>query len=416
MEIARSTLPNLEDKDKYVLVDRVPVFGAVEYRNPKTGQIIGKVDDAQLERLCRNSNERAEGGDLGMAFIGHTDPNAKETDQPPHAGYMKNYRIGQLNGRKVVLADMYIKKQYVKDADDSILQEFPRRSAEVSRPVSPDGFIDAVALTKRTPKLQLGVITHTEDETMDDSNIQKTLDELMRKIDALTPAAPTLPAPAPVLHAENASPSPTNTYIPDAEELGATEGVKKVKKKKKKNDDDDDDDDDKKDDETGRHTALSDIERHTLAIAELRGQTRQALQAVQEQQARLDALAAENANLRKMNRTEEVARHLADLQAQGYQFSLEEEAEQILRLTVEEGERYLERIRRNYMRAPLNQPYIPVDRTAPVFREPPAPTPEQFERYLQEHRMGKDGDSLMRAMEQLMANPSPIPSGAVQTK
>lgn len=150
--------PDLGNPKRYVRVDRVPIIDVHRRRvKRKDGEIVEEeVDERQLHRICRNSRERSERGEHGIVFLGHTDDDGPETEQPPIVGYMSGYVVGEYNGAPTILADLYIDKD---DDPSKIHKQFPRRSAEVIGINSDDGFIDSVALIKRAPERELGFVT-----------------------------------------------------------------------------------------------------------------------------------------------------------------------------------------------------------------------------------------------------------------
>ena len=171
---SRLTPPKLNDAARYARVERVPIIDTLERTYLKTTKdgnqvrIYESVDKAQLKKIFENSKRAEENGDYGLIFVGHTDDSGKETDQPPKVGYIANHQLGEHNGRPTILADVYIDKEKCRrfgkkyfDSSftvDDLLDEFPRRSAEVVALSKPVGYIDSVALLKRTPERQLGTI------------------------------------------------------------------------------------------------------------------------------------------------------------------------------------------------------------------------------------------------------------------
>lgn len=157
--------PNL-DSDKYVKIAGVPILDVHErdffraFYDESGNKTVKKVKEVvevdQLTRLARNSQENAERGDYGLVFLGHTDDDGPEKDQPEIVGFMKNYRIGNHVDRPTIFADLYIKGD--KDKAENLMFQFPRRSAEVIRKNHTDGYVDSLALIKRAPERSLGLI------------------------------------------------------------------------------------------------------------------------------------------------------------------------------------------------------------------------------------------------------------------
>lgn len=154
--------PDLGNPKRYVRVDRVPIIDVHRRRVRKKDRegndviVEEEVDERQLHRICRNSADRSERGEHGIVFLGHTDDDGPETSQPPVVGYMAGYRVGEHNGSPTIIADLYIDRE---DDPSVILKQYPRRSAEVIGINSEDGFIDSVALIKRAPERELGLVT-----------------------------------------------------------------------------------------------------------------------------------------------------------------------------------------------------------------------------------------------------------------
>ena len=91
-------------------------------------------------------------------LLGHTDDHAREADQPPVVGYMKNYRMGEHNGRPCILSDLF----YEKADATRLMKNFPRRSAEVfySDKDPAENYLDGLALLVRPPARELGLVTY----------------------------------------------------------------------------------------------------------------------------------------------------------------------------------------------------------------------------------------------------------------
>jgi hypothetical protein len=115
-----------------------------------------EVDQAQLFRIFQNSLGRAKKGEYGLVFLGHTDDDGREVDQPPLVGFVSDYKFGSHDGRPTILADVYLDKSHNPEL---LVSQFPRRSVEIVGKNKPDGFIDSLALLKRSPERDLGLIT-----------------------------------------------------------------------------------------------------------------------------------------------------------------------------------------------------------------------------------------------------------------
>ena len=118
------------------------------------------VDRNRLELVAANSNARAERGELGLMLLGHTTDDGKEADQPPVVGYMKNYQMGQYQGRDCILADLH----YDKADAPRVMKNYPRRSVEAyysdTRPEH--NYIDSVAVLVRPSARDLGYVTYSK--------------------------------------------------------------------------------------------------------------------------------------------------------------------------------------------------------------------------------------------------------------
>lgn len=155
--------PNLSNTSRYKKFEKIPIIDTLKRsyftknKDGKTVKVNESVDEEQLERLLENSRLRSEEREYGLVFIGHTDDEGSEVSQPPKVGYLSNYELGEYNGKPAILADMYIDKKYYNP--DEVTDQFPRRSAEVISISKPDGYIDSIALMKRTTERPLGLVT-----------------------------------------------------------------------------------------------------------------------------------------------------------------------------------------------------------------------------------------------------------------
>lgn len=131
------------DESKWVIRRSVPVFA--EHDN---------WDYFALLEIAENTNKREkQTGDACPIMIGHT-TSEKETELGDIVGYARNFRVGRFgaDNRLGILADFYfLPNKY------ALAMEFPRRSVELW---VEEKVIDPIALLKRTPKLDLGLLTH----------------------------------------------------------------------------------------------------------------------------------------------------------------------------------------------------------------------------------------------------------------
>lgn len=131
------------DESKWVVRRSVPVFAEHD-----------DWDYFALLEIAENTNKREQStGDACPIIIGHT-TQSKENELGDIVGYARNFRVGRFgNENKLgILADFYfIPSKY------SMAMEYPRRSVELW---VNEKIIDPIALLKRTPKLDLGLLTH----------------------------------------------------------------------------------------------------------------------------------------------------------------------------------------------------------------------------------------------------------------
>lgn len=157
-------LPNFDDRSAWVKVEDVNVFGEHTARHPKTGKFFA-VDKARLERIAERCNARDAKGQLCVLFPGHTladerDENGKvtrkipESEQPAPLGYAREFKVAydEAVGTHVVRACYYLPADREAEA-----RSYPRVSAEYYADADE---IDAVALLRRAPKLDLGQWTY----------------------------------------------------------------------------------------------------------------------------------------------------------------------------------------------------------------------------------------------------------------
>jgi hypothetical protein len=163
VEQGRLRPPDLNNPQRYVRLHDVPLIDVhtrtFYRRNPHTGQneeVTEEVDRAQLFRIFQNSLKRAKGGEYGLVFLGHTDDDGAEVDQPPIVGYVGGYKFGSHNGQPTILGDVFLDREF---HPEELVRQFPRRSVEIVGKNKPTGFIDSLALLKRSPERDLGLIT-----------------------------------------------------------------------------------------------------------------------------------------------------------------------------------------------------------------------------------------------------------------
>lgn len=149
----RATLDRFADPSLWRVIRDVPVFDEHDEYD-QDGKLVRKFDRAALEGIARRCNLREETtGDVSPIGPGHTLRQAKETDQPPIWAYGRNYHVGTFGpeNKTAILVDWYVKPQHWDD-----VLSYPRRSVELWMK---DGIIDWIALLRRTPMRDLGLIT-----------------------------------------------------------------------------------------------------------------------------------------------------------------------------------------------------------------------------------------------------------------
>jgi hypothetical protein len=158
LEPAQVHGPNLDDPTRYEKRLAVPVLDEHRRNVYRDGRLAGVkvVDAALLELIASNTNRRCERGDYSLIFLGHTDEDGAETEQPPIAGFARNFRVGEFRGEPCLLCDWYLRRDRLAQA-----AEYPRRSAEVYYSTDPGrNYVDAVSLLKRAPERDLGLMQY----------------------------------------------------------------------------------------------------------------------------------------------------------------------------------------------------------------------------------------------------------------
>lgn len=166
--------PDLRDGSRFVRIDDVPIVDVLERtitRQDARGnpyRVTERLDEQQLRTLLANTRRREASGEFGPIFLGHTTDDDPETDQPPIVGYLADYKEGRHNGNPAILASMYLDRvacgrlKYHGEplSPEVVAEQFPRRSGEIVAMEKPHGYIDSVALLKRTPQRPLGLVSH----------------------------------------------------------------------------------------------------------------------------------------------------------------------------------------------------------------------------------------------------------------
>lgn len=148
-----ATLESLDDPNKFVTADNVPVFDEHDEYDDD-GKLIRSFGEKELQTIADRCNARvAESGNVATLTLGHTLDDAPETEQPPVVGYARNFRVARFGpSQKLGLLATF---HYLKDRFDEAKQ-YGQRSIEYW---VKDKFIDTIALLKRTAERPLGVVT-----------------------------------------------------------------------------------------------------------------------------------------------------------------------------------------------------------------------------------------------------------------
>jgi hypothetical protein len=157
IDTATESRRRFDRSDDWVIRDAVPVFAEHEKTvKAKDGtDDVVRFDRDALQEIAANCNRReSETGDACPLILGHIPNDAAEMDLGDIVGYARNFRVGRFGpAQKLgILATFY----FLKDKYDAAMQH-PRRSVELW---TRDQIIDPIALLKRTPQLDLGLLTY----------------------------------------------------------------------------------------------------------------------------------------------------------------------------------------------------------------------------------------------------------------
>lgn len=179
----RDASPRIHDESRFVIVRDVALLDEHYRTVERDGRRVREyIDSDQLQVICDNTARRCDDGEYPLIVLGHLKYNRDdhyfdEADQPPRVGYVSNPRMGlDRRDRIVILADLHIDRG---DYDKGVLDQNPRRSVEMFGKDGPAGYIDAVALLKRSPERDLGLVTYARDgATVEQYICRDCLDEL----------------------------------------------------------------------------------------------------------------------------------------------------------------------------------------------------------------------------------------------
>lgn len=156
-------LSRLEDETQWAINRNVPIFKAHTrtIKDPQTGKVRKiEVTEDDLEAICETYQRLvAETGGFPRLMFGHTIDGAPETEQPIPVGWALNYRVGTFGParQKCILCDEYVEARYAEAR-----KTYPYRSPEY---YAGRQDIASVALLRRDPQLDLGVVMYERDRT-----------------------------------------------------------------------------------------------------------------------------------------------------------------------------------------------------------------------------------------------------------
>ena len=166
-------LQSLDDPERYVCVRGVPVFVPhVRFGDPEEEggepEIEAQVDEEELALIAETLNRKvAEFGTPARISTGHVrlpkpdQPAPAEKDQPEILGWAKSARVGTWGpeNKPGLLVDWYIRRERYEES-----LTYPYRSAEYYPPTHE---ITGIALLRRDPELDMGVLTYARREQPD---------------------------------------------------------------------------------------------------------------------------------------------------------------------------------------------------------------------------------------------------------
>ena len=139
---------------QYVCVRRIPIFAEHETTDPDGKKQV--FDTKALQFLTDRGNARVRNtGDYTAVTVGHTHDPEDHLPQPETIGYMGNYQLGRLGAKKVILADLWIRRDKIH-----LYNSMPRRSVELWYENGKPSYIDPLCLLSETPRLDLGLSPH----------------------------------------------------------------------------------------------------------------------------------------------------------------------------------------------------------------------------------------------------------------
>jgi hypothetical protein len=170
-------LAQFDDPSRWVVVNDAPICRPHRrsVRRPDGGEDVVEVTVADLARIASEMQWRErESGVVPVMTIGHrqqNDPAFPETEQPPVVGFARNARVGTFGPRNIpcVVGTLYYKREWWPEA-----KEYPFRSMDFFPPTMA---VTGVALLKRDPFLQLGMVTYEQGDGMNEKPAAKRPDD-----------------------------------------------------------------------------------------------------------------------------------------------------------------------------------------------------------------------------------------------
>lgn len=170
MTNATLTLKDILDSGEYEVMRGVPIFDAHDEFDAD-GNLIRRFGREELQEICDNTNARNDDGDLTILGLGHTIPRdpvtrevVPESKQPKGIGYVANYKVGTFGPKDKtgILVDLLVHKNCLAEIKDPATDRitYERRSIEL-RPK--EKIIDWVALLRKAPARDLGLLTYSRD-------------------------------------------------------------------------------------------------------------------------------------------------------------------------------------------------------------------------------------------------------------
>lgn len=328
----------------WVVRDAVPVFAEHEKTTrAKDGtEETVRFDRDALQEIADNCNRReSETGDACPLILGHIPTDAAEMDLGDIVGYARKFRVGRFGpAQKLgILATFY----FLKEKYDAAMQH-PRRSVELW---TRDQIIDPIALLKRTPQLDLGLLTYQRnysskhkrylyamgDDPMEPDAMQQFMKaiqdgfaQLGQKLDACMPQQ------------NSAMASGTNTALPEGGQAPQTY-VKSPEAPPA-------------DPEKARMVKESE----SILVAQYQKRA-------EEQDARIKALEAKETEAVKRYQKSQRERDLIQLEAEGFKLDRANELEDFADRDDSAWQKHRERIKQRYQRVPIGDG-IPISRDA----------------------------------------------------